>query len=90
MHGDFVRFVRVLIVAQVSNQRQEVGFNLTLIAFSVSDRAGASNSRSGAVSPPCVVCNHDAVHGRHIRATPYSEIACPCSSPRRSDIIIPL
>ena len=51
MHGDFVRFVRVLIVAQVSNQRQEVGFTLTLIAFSVSDRAGASNS-VGAVSPP--------------------------------------
>lgn len=48
MHGDFVRFVRVLIVAQVSNQRQEVGFTLTLIAFSVSDRAGASNSRVGA------------------------------------------
>jgi len=52
MHGDFVRFVRVLIVAQVSNQRQEVGFTLTLIAFSVSDRAGASNSRCGASAPP--------------------------------------
>lgn len=52
MHGDFVRFVRVLIVAQVSYQRQEVGFTLTLIAFSVSDRAGASNSRVGAVSSP--------------------------------------
>lgn len=56
MHGDFVRFVRVLIVAQVSNQRQEVGFTLTLIAFSVSDRAGASNSRVGAVSPTPVSC----------------------------------
>lgn len=52
MHGDFVRFVRVLIVAQVSNQRQEVGFTLTLIAFSVSDRAGTSDSRYGAVSSP--------------------------------------
>lgn len=80
MHGDFVRFVRVLIVAQVSNQRQEVGFTLTLIAFSVSDRAGASNSRVGAVGSPCVVCNHDTVHGMNTRRPRYSAIARHCSS----------
>ena len=50
MHGDFVRFVRVLIVAQVKNSVKMSACHRDAVFLCVAVRARATVSRTGAAS----------------------------------------